>query len=279
MIKGIYDVGDSANPKLVLGAGVENAIGLQSDRSLTPLMIYTGRKGEMDMLNPINNVSGASVNTSGAFIIEQEFDNKYAITNLDFMKSLLEFRADHYTSAEIDLGQTADPGAIQENFAKLLGPEYLVQTRYQQNSSLYAVMQAEKWVIYAILSLILVVAAFNMIGSLTMLVLEKKDDIKVLQALGATKSMIQNIFLSEGLLLALVGGGTGMLLALVIALLQINFKLIPLQGGSFLIDYFPVKMDAKDFALVAVTIFIIAVLASFIPARKAANQQLSLRED
>jgi lipoprotein-releasing system permease protein len=140
-------------------------------------------------------------------------------------------------------------------------------------------MQAEKWVIYAILSLILVVAAFNMIGSLTMLVLEKKEDIKVLHALGASKQLIQNIFLSEGLLLALIGGGAGMLLALVLAIAQINFKLIPLQGGSFLIDYFPVKLNPMDFILVSLTILVIALIASFIPARKAANQQLKLREE
>ncbi len=279
MIKGVYDVGDSTNPKLVLGAGVENAIGLQSDRNLAPLMIYTGRKGEMDMLNPIKNVSSATANTSGAFIIEQEFDTKYAITNLAFMRILLDLPADHYSSAEIDIDETADPEVLQEILALQLGNKYSVQTRYQQNSSLYAVMQAEKWVIYAILSLILVVAAFNMIGALTMLVLEKKEDIKVLQALGATKKLIQNIFLNLGLLLGLVGGGIGMLVAFIIAWLQIHYKLIPLQGGSFLIDYFPVKLEPKDFALVAVTILVIALLASFVPARKAANQQLSLRDE
>jgi lipoprotein-releasing system permease protein len=279
MIKGVYDVGDSTNPKLVLGAGVENAIGLQSDRNIAPLMIYTGRKGEMDMLNPIKNVSSATANTSGAFIIEQEFDTKYAITNLAFMRILLDLPADHYSSAEIDIDETADPGVLQEILALQLGNKYSVQTRYQQNSSLYAVMQAEKWVIYAILSLILVVAAFNMIGALTMLVLEKKEDIKVLQALGATKKLIQNIFLDLGLLLGLVGGGIGMLIAFIIAWLQIHYKLIPLQGGSFLIDYFPVKLEPKDFALVAVTILVIALLASLIPARKAANQQLSLRDE
>jgi lipoprotein-releasing system permease protein len=140
-------------------------------------------------------------------------------------------------------------------------------------------MRAEKWVIYAILSLILVVAAFNMIGALTMLVLEKKEDISVLHALGADRSFIQRIFLSEGLLLAVIGGATGMLLALILAWLQINYKLIPLQGGSFLIDYFPVKLNIADFVLVSATILVIALLASWIPASKAARQQYLLREE
>jgi lipoprotein-releasing system permease protein len=140
-------------------------------------------------------------------------------------------------------------------------------------------MQIEKWIIYAILSLILVVAAFNMIGALTMLVLEKKQDISVLHALGADKRFIQRIFLSEGLLLAVIGGGLGMLLAFIIGLLQTKFHLIPLQGNSFMIDYFPVKMLPADFLLVGFTVMLIAVIASWFPAKKAARQQFLLREE
>jgi lipoprotein-releasing system permease protein len=118
-----------------------------------------------------------------------------------------------------------------------------------------------------------------MIGALTMLVLEKQKDISVLHALGADKTFIQKIFLNEGLLLALIGTAIGMLLALVIALLQIKFHLIPLQGGSFLIDYFPVKLRLLDFILVTVTVFVIALIASWLPSRKAASQEFSLRSE
>lgn len=162
---------------------------------------------------------------------------------------------------------------------RILGKNYLVHTRYQQNQSLYSIMQVEKWVIYGVLSLILIVAAFNMIGALTMLVLEKKQDISVLHALGGSQSFIQRIFISEGLLLALIGGGAGMLIALLLAFVQINFKLIPLTGGSFLIDYFPVKLSLTDFLLVGVTVICIALLASWLPARKAAQQQFILRSE
>ncbi len=112
-----------------------------------------------------------------------------------------------------------------------------------------------------------------------MLVLEKQKDISVLHALGANKNFIQKIFLSEGLLLAIIGTGIGMLLALIIALLQINFHLIPLEGGSFLIDYFPVKLQWTDFLLVSVTVFVIAIIASWLPSRKAAAQDFSLRSE
>jgi len=140
-------------------------------------------------------------------------------------------------------------------------------------------MNLERWVIYAVLCLVLVVAAFNMIGALTMLVLEKRKDISVLHAMGANKNFIQKIFLNEGLLLALIGGGVGMLLALIIAMLQINFHIIPLSGGSFLIDYFPIKLKLMDFLLVGGTVLVIALLASWLPSRKAAAQDFSLRSE
>ncbi|HEY0059919.1 MAG TPA: FtsX-like permease family protein [Flavisolibacter sp.] len=279
MVKGSFDLGDSMVPKLVLGAGIENAVGIQSDRSIYPLLIYTGRKGSIDLQNPLNNVNSAEAATSGAFIVQQEFDNKYAISNIHFVRQLLEMEPDQYTAAEIKIAGDADVEDLKAQLEKTLGKAYLVQDRYQQNQSLYSVMRAEKWIIYAILSLILVVAAFNMVGALTMLVLEKKGDISVLHALGGSKTLIQKIFLSEGILLAGIGGGVGMLLALMMALAQIKYKLIPLQGGSFLIDYFPVKLNGADFLLVSATVMVIAVIASWIPARKAAQEQFGLRSE
>lgn len=279
IVKGNFKTGDADFPLLVLGAGIENAVAVQSDRSLAPLIVYLPKKTGVNLSNPLESISADTINTSGTFLIQQDFDNKYAITNLQFLKQMLGMGADQYGAAELILHQGEDPDEIKENLVKKLGNDYLVQTRYEQNQSLYSVMRAEKWVIYAILSLILVVAAFNMIGALTMLVLEKQQDISVLHALGGTGTFIQKIFLSEGLLLAVIGGCTGMLLAVILAVLQVNFKLIPLQGGTFLIDYFPVKLSLADFLLVGVTVLVIALLASWLPARKAARQELSLRSE
>lgn len=279
IIKGEFNTGDAEKPLLILGAGIENAVGVQSDRNLAPLVVYLPRKSGAGLSNPLEAITADTVNTAGTFLIQQDFDNKYAITALGFVKAMLGMAADSYGAAEVALQPEENEDDVKEKLQKMLGAAYLVQTRYEQNRSLYAVMRAEKWVIYAILSLILVVAAFNMIGALTMLVLEKKADISVLHALGGSRSFIQKIFLNEGLLLGLIGGGIGMLLALGIALLQINFKLIPLQAGSFLIDYFPVALHLTDFILVGATILIIALIAAWIPARKAAAQQFMLREE
>jgi lipoprotein-releasing system permease protein len=137
-------------------------------------------------------------------------------------------------------------------------------------------MRTEKWAIYALLTLILIIAAFNIISSLTMLVLEKKKDIGILQSMGGEFGMILKIFMSEGLLLGAIGALIGISVALAICLLQLELKLIKLQGGSFLIDYFPVKLVATDFALVAGTAMTIALLASIFPAYKAAKQPIEL---
>jgi lipoprotein-releasing system permease protein len=279
MIKGSFNIGQPNHPLLVLGAGIENAVSVQSDRNLSPLVIYMFKKTGVDLSNPLQSASSDTINTSGAFVIQQDFDNKYAITNLEFVKQMLGMLPDAYSGAEIKIKPDADEKEVKEAMGSILKNNYLIQTRYEQNRSLYSIMQVEKWVIYGVLSLILVVAAFNMVGALTMLVLEKKQDISVLHALGSSQSFIQKIFLSEGLLLAVIGGGTGMFLALVLAFLQTTFKLIPLQGGSFLIDYFPVKLSITDFLLVGLTVIIIALLASWIPARKAALEQFALREE
>jgi lipoprotein-releasing system permease protein len=225
----------------------------------------------LDALNSYN------ADVSSSFMIQQDFDNKYALTNTSFVKYMLDMGPDEYTAVEIALHPGQDEEDITSALKTKFGSGFDIQTRYEQNRSLYGVMQMEKWVIYGILSIILVVAAFNMIGALTMLVLEKQKDIAVLRAMGANRTYIQRIFLNEGLVLAVVGGGSGILLATVICFLQIKYKLVKLAGGSFIIDYYPVKLLPADFLLVACTIFLISLLAAYIPARKASIQNFSLK--
>ena len=281
LTRGNFDLGTEERPMAILGSGVENALAVEADRAVFPLSVYLFRRGgAADMAgDPMASVSNANVGTSGVFMIQQDFDDHYAITNLAFIKKMLAMRADEYGAAEIALTDP-DPAAainLKSTISAVLGPNYQVQTRFEQNQSLYTVMRTEKWVIYILLTLILVVAAFNMVGALTMLVWEKQKDIHVLKALGASNGMIQRIFLSEGLLLAVLGGGLGILLAVVICWLQVHFKLIPMQGGTFLIDYYPVKLVATDFVLVLCTILVVALLASWIPSRRAALTPIELR--
>ena len=277
MLRGAFQIGTADDPKVVLGAGVENAIGILTDRSLTPLSLYLPRRGATDLSDPLAALSQASIQPVGSFAIQADFDNKYVITNLPFIKRYLNLGADEYSAVELALTEDGREASVKAELQALLGTAYKVQNKYEQNRSLYATIQMEKWAIYAIFSLILLVAAFNMIGALTMLVLEKKKDIQVLQAMGAGKGLILRIFLSEGMLLAIIGLAGGILIALLLYYLQIHYKLVPLQGQTFLIDYYPVKLVFRDFLLVIGTVLTIGALASWVPAIRAANQPFELR--
>jgi lipoprotein-releasing system permease protein len=274
---GKFETGTADQPLAVLGAGIEYNLGIEADLS-APLDVYSFRKGGPSYtVDPLASYNHAELTTAGVFRIQQDFDDHYVITNLEFVKRMLGLQPDEYSGVELAVTDPARVTEVQQALLTLLGKDYKIQTRYQQNQNLYSVMGTEKWVIYIILTLILVVAAFNMVGALTMLVWDKQKDIHVLKALGAGNGLIQKIFLSEGILLAVMGGMTGILLAALICELQLKFKLIPLQGGSFLIDYYPVKMVPTDFLLVFTTILIVALLASWLPARKAAAQPIELR--
>jgi lipoprotein-releasing system permease protein len=278
ILSGEFNLGTADEPAVVMGAGVENALGVQSDRSILPLTAYLFRRGSnVNLADPLSSLSSANVAPAGSFLIQQDFDNKYVLTNLPFIKMMLRWKPDEYSGAEIALQDPAQAPGIQQDLRRLLGKNYKVLTRYEQNRSLYSVMQVENWVIYGILSLILAVASFNMIGALTMLVMEKQKDIQVLKAMGAPDVRIQRIFLLEGLLLAMLGAGLGIVLALLICWAQVQFHLVPLEGGSFIINYYPVKVRMNDILLVLGTVLIVALLASWFPARKAALQPIELK--
>jgi len=278
MLRGQFDLGNADEPRIVLGAGIENALAIIADREIFPLVAYLFKPGvNINVIDPYQAFSAENIAPAGTFLIQQDIDNKYALTNIAFVKKMLGMAPDQYSAIELSLKDPRKTAAAKKEIQQIFGEGFIVQTKYEQNSSLYNVMALEKWAIYGILTLMLAVAAFTMIGSLTMLVLEKQKDIQVLKALGADNGRIQKIFLSEGLLLAGLGAIVGMALGLLICWAQTVFKLITIPGGTFLIDYYPVKISVNDFILVIVTVIAIAFLASWFPARKAALQPIELK--
>jgi lipoprotein-releasing system permease protein len=278
MIRGEFNLGDSNKASVVLGSGIENALAVMSDRNLYPLTVYLFKRGvNVNVVDPYQVFSAENVSTSGTFFIQQDIDNKYAITNTAFMKQMLSMGKDEYGSIEIALRNPDEADDTKRELKKVFGDEYIIETRYEQNKSLYSVMNLEKWAIYGILTMMLIVAAFTMIGALTMLVLEKQKDIQILKALGADNQRVRKIFLSEGILLAGMGAFAGLLLAVVICWAQVQYKLIAIEGGTFLINYYPVELRFSDFVLVLITVMLIAFLASWFPARKAALQPVELK--
>lgn len=278
VIRGKFDTGTEDQPGIVLGSGIENAIGVQSDRNIFPLTVYLFKRGlSINVVDPYQAFSAENIATTGTFFIQQDIDNQYALTNVQFMKRMLSMKEHEFGSIEIALDRADDADEIKEHLKKIFNREYIIETRYEQNRSLYSIMTLEKWVIYAISTLMLVVASFTMIGALSMLVLEKQKDIQVLKAMGAKNTLIQKIFLSEGLLLGALGAIGGILLAIIICWAQVEFRLVPIEGGTFLIDYYPVKMIPSDFLLILITVIIVALVASWFPSRKAALQRIELK--
>lgn len=274
IVRGGYDIGDAQNPSIVMGAGIENAVGADVTKGGFPLTLYTPNKGAS--FDAVDGMFSFNVAAKGVFAVQQEFDNKFVFTNIDFLRYMLSMTPNQVSGLEIKIN--GSPQKIKTAIQNALGKNFIVETRYEQNKNLYAVMQMEKWVIYGILSLILIVAAFNMIGALTMLVLEKQKDIAVLRAMGSSAGLIQKIFITEGLVLAGVGTFIGTALGTLICVLQLKFKIITLGGGgSFIIDYYPVKLMATDYVLVVATTTVIALMAAWIPAKKASQQLLSLK--
>jgi lipoprotein-releasing system permease protein len=279
LTKGKFLLGDADKPAMVMGAGVEHSVGTESDRAILPLTVYLPRKGinTAEYADPLQSLSADNIVTAGSFAIQQDFDNNYVITNLGFVKRMLGLQQNEYGAVEIAIRNKEDDQQIKKGIQQLLGKDYLVETMYEQNRSLYTTMRNEKWFIFVLLSFILVVAAFTMIGALTMLILEKQKDIQILKAMGSSSGAVQKIFLSEGLLLAVIGGTGGILLAFLIGWLQVKFKLIKLQGSTFLIDHYPVKFLPADVLLVFFTVVLIALIASWFPSRKAAMQPIALK--
>jgi lipoprotein-releasing system permease protein len=227
------------------------------------------RKGNITGL-PQESFRSEFIRPVAIFSVQQDFDDKYMIVPLRFARRMLDY-TDELTGVEIRLDKSADAGRIEQNTAEVIGPEFRIQNRFQQQEVLYKIMKSEKWAVFLILTFILIVASFNVIGSLTMLILDKQKDIGILRSLGARDATIKRIFFFEGLLISLTGAFSGLLLGLFVCVLQQKFGLIKLQGGgSFIISAYPVKLIATDFLYVFITIALIGTAAAWYPVKRIA---------
>lgn len=257
----------------VVGLGIQAMLGVNIANQFSNLQIYMPRReGKVSTTSPENAFKQQIIYPIGVYAIQQDFDAKYTIVPLQFMRNLLDYDTPQVSALEIALLPNANMATVQTAVEQLLGKNFKVADRYQQDEFLYKVMRTEKWAVYLILTFILIIAAFNIVGSLSMLVIEKKHDLGILRAMGANSQFIRRVFMLEGILLGGVGGAMGMLLAFVICLAQQHFKLLRLAGDTFLIDAYPVSMRWFDFLMVGITVIIIALLAAYFPAQRATQQ-------
>ncbi len=263
------------NPYIFLGAGLEQTLSVNYDDPFGFVAVYVPKKGKRSILNPEDAFVIRQLKPSGSFAIQQDFDTRYAFVPLETMRELTGYQ-DQINSIEIALVDKAEVRKVQAQLQQELGASFKVINRYQQNEVLYKVMESERWAVLAILSFIIAIAGFNIIGSVSMLVVEKGKDISVLNVLGMHKSWIQRIFMLQGFLLSLIGFGIGAILAFILCTIQILFGVVPLQGGSFVVDAYPVKMNPVDFILAFIIVAGIGLLASLLPAKKANAQSLRM---
>ena len=274
---GTFNIGTAELPKLVVGQGVQNAAGISLNDALPASVITLILPKKTTSTNADEAISTGNTYTTGVFGIQQEIDDKYALTNIYFLQHQIGLAPNEYSAVEIKLRPKTNIKSSKKALENLLGKNFVVQTRYEQNANLYNTMRLEKWAVYLVLTLIIIIASFNIISVLTMLVLEKQKDISILRSMGTSQWGIQKIFLAEGLLLGSIGATIGISLALLICFLQIKLELIKIQGGSFLIDYFPVKVLYTDVLLIIFTIIIISIVAAWFPSNKAAGRVVGLK--
>ncbi len=254
----------------ILGIGVAQKLGLNTEQAFQPLAIYMPNKGSASFASMENAFRKSYINTAGAFAVSDEFDSRFTFVPLDFFQQLTG-NPHQSTQISIRLTDNNQSDAVINTLKEKLGNTYTIKSRYQQNEVLYKILKSEKWITFSILVLIMIIASFNIIGALSMLVLEKKKDIATLTALGIRKNSIVRIFVLEGILMSMAGATIGMVLGLLLCYLQQTIGLVAMPGSSFLVKYYPVKVSLFDIAAVTFVVLLISVLAAYLPAKKAAN--------
>lgn len=273
--EGRYNLQKDGVEQAVLGLGMRNKLQVNVDDLFSPIIVYMPKAREVGMFE--QQFRRLSVYPVGTFVIQQEFNNEYVLTSLDFARALLD--AGNVVSAlEIKLVGGANQNRVVEKIRQLIGADFIVKNRYEQEEAFLKLMNIEKWLSFAIVSLMLLLVSFNIVGALWMIVLDKRKDISILKSMGALDSTVRNIFLNEGLLLALLGITIGFVIAVGTYLVQKMFGIVSIPG-NFIVEAYPISMRLTDFVVVALTVAAIAVLASIPPALRAQRVPTIIREE
>ncbi len=274
---GKYELENSGRYQAVMGAGIDEVLNTDMEEPITNMQILVPKKGRKVYVNPEDAFEKSMALPIGVFAIQQEFDSKYIILPYALTEELLN-EYGRASSVEIKTDKENSEEKIISDIKKLVGKKYHVKNRLEQNETLYKVVKTERLAVYVILSFILFIISFNIIGSLSMLVMDKQKDITILKAMGATEKTIRNIFVLEGVLGATIGALIGLFIGFILCFLQQQFGLVKLQGsGSFIIDAYPVEMRMEDFLITFLIVISISFIAALYPAIKAAKGKIDLK--
>lgn len=269
------EVGDYAVPGIelvsILGTGI---------RFLDPLQIYAPKRGvKVNLANPASSFNAANLHSTGLVfaVNQQKYDSSYILTSLQFARKLFQYDTE-VSSIELKLKPDADVSAVKAKIENLLGDSFRVQNRYEQQADTFRIMEIEKLISYIFLTFILMIACFNVIGSLSMLIIDKRADVATLRNLGANDKLITRIFLFEGRIISLLGAIIGVVLGVILCFIQQQFGLISLGGGSsggnFVVDAYPVSVHAWDIVLIFITVLVVGFLSVWYPVRYLSRRLL-----
>ncbi|RHR37997.1 ABC transporter permease [Parabacteroides sp. AF18-52] len=267
LIDGSFILKDEVADYATLGVGLSSKLGAKPGFA-SPLEIYVPKRDEkVNLSNPASSFNQEYAYIGGVFLINQQvYDEGYMILPLSLVRQLLKYDKE-VSSIELKLADGADISSVRKQIKAILGDQFTVQDRYEQQEASFKMMQVEKWMTFLILSFILAIALFNVVGSLSMLMIEKKDDVRTLRNMGASDSLIRRIFLFEGWMISGFGALIGIVIGLVLCLLQQTYGIIKLgqTAGAFIIDAYPVRVIFTDLLTAFITVAAIGFMAAWYP--------------
>ena len=262
-------------PLAIVGQGV--AYYLSVGLSFTdPIHIYTPKKGTTGRPSIANAFNHSTIYASGIFQNQQEIDSKYILVPFEYAQELFQMGS-QVSSVEIGLKDGVSEDLTKKEITRLLGEKFVVKTQFEQHELFYKVMQSEKWAIFTILGFILIIASFNILGTLTMIIIDKKSDISTLQSMGANQKLIRTVCLFEGWMISLTGAVLGLILGLLICWIQIKFGILKIPGneGSFIFSAYPVEIRIFDLLSIFLLVTSIGFLAAWYPIRFISGKYLA----
>jgi len=251
----------------IFGKGIAYQLGIGvSNSDYYSVACYSIKRGLKANPNPTDAIIEKHLFPAGTFSINDDFDYRYAIVSLNFARALFDYQDSSVTSVELGLAKNAKADEVQSQIKNILGNDFVVKNRFEQNELLFKTLKSEKLWTFIILVFILIIATFNIVGSLSMLILDKEKDIDILWKMGVDMRTVKKIFMYEGILITIIGATIGLLLGTAICLIQINFRLIHFSQG-FVVDAYPVSIQLLDYLYVFLVVLVIGFLASWYPVR------------
>ena len=259
----------------VPGAGVAWYLGINAYNPYAMVRVYVPKRGNASMMSLENSFNSDVLTVRSVFSTEQEQDEKQVLVPFDWLSELLEYE-NKANNIELFLAPNADPKKIQKEVKAVIGEDFTVKNQQEQQETLYRIMRSEKWAVYVILTFILILATFNVVGSLSMLMIDKRKDTEILKSMGADNRLIQRIFMNEGLLISVAGGIIGLLLGIILVLLQQQFGFVKFgTGGNYVVEAYPVLLKLKDVLLIFATILVVGCTSAFLTVRHAMRKTQS----